>query len=173
MPLARHGASGLLATALLLSSCGGDSTDPDEPFPDASGVYQVSGAFDELPSSQAFFNGTLELTQASQESGALHGSAAFLVDLSGDIFNVADDNLLGANVSPSGVVSFTMAGASTTWTFSGTLSGDNIAQGRHTLAGSGLDNISGIWQGTRSTASLVGRPTTGYVSLDELRSRLR
>ena len=61
-----------LATATLALAalgCGGDSNDPSPTFPDAAGVYNVSGTFDEFLSTDAHFEGTLTLTQA-------HGSRA-------------------------------------------------------------------------------------------------
>lgn len=173
MRLATRGVSLLLA-ALLLANCGGDSNEPEDPFPDAAGIYEVGGGFDDLPSSQASFEGTLELTQASRESGTLQGSASLLVELAGDVFNITDDVLSGATVSPGGVISFTMAGGSSTWTFTGTLSGNNITQGRHTLAG-GEDNFSGDWFATRVTGSSARaalRTTAGATSLDLLRQQL-
>lgn len=118
MRFARRGAYALLVLAML-TGCGSDSNEPEDPFPDASAVYEVTGGFDDFSSSQASFTGTLELTQASRESGALEGTAALLADLDGDIFSLTDDDLASATVSPSGVVTFTMAGGSTTWTFSG------------------------------------------------------
>lgn len=161
-------------TAMLFASCGGDSNEPEDPFPAAAGVYEVTGDFDGIPSSEASFEGTVELTQASRESGALQGSASLLVDLEGDIFNVADDVLANATVSPSGVISFTMAGGTATWTFSGTLSGNNISQGRHTLS-DGSDNISGDWQGTRTSganAQTALEAIDGKASLEVLWQRL-
>jgi hypothetical protein len=120
----------VLLPLALLTACGGDSNEPEDPFPDAAGVYQVSGGFDDIPSNVGSFQGTLELTQASRSSGTLQGSAAILATLEGDVFNLSDPALANANVSPSGVLSFTMAGAGATWTFSGTLSGTTITTGR-------------------------------------------
>lgn len=172
MRFARRGAYALLVLAML-TGCGSDSNEPEDPFPDASAVYEVTGGFDDFSSSQASFTGTLELTQASRESGALEGTAALLADLDGDIFSLTDDDLASATVSPSGVVTFTMAGGSTTWTFSGTLSGNNISQGRHTLSGGGSDNFSGTWQATRGASSRVAAKAVGRPSsLTEMLARL-
>ena len=145
-----RGPAGLLVLTLLLG-CGGDSNEPEAPFPDVSGVYEVTGGFDGIASADGSFSGTLELTQASRESGALTGSAAILVDLDGDVFNISDEGLTGATVSPSGVVSFTLGGGGATWTFTGTASGSTIGQGRHTLSGDGT--ISGNWQAARATGN--------------------
>jgi hypothetical protein len=153
-----HARTTRLLVLTLLLGCGGDSNEPEAPFPDVSGVYELTGGFDELAPADGSFTGTLELTQASRESGALDGSAAILVDLDGDVFNISDDALTGATVSPSGVVTFTLGGAGATWTFTGTASGTGISQGRHTLAAD--ITISGSWQAARATGSgvrMVGR----------------
>jgi hypothetical protein len=171
----RHALSGVLVPlALLTTACGGgDSNEPEDPFPDAAGVYQISGGFDGIPSNVGSFQGTLEITQASRSSGTLQGSAAIVATLDGDVFNLSDPALANANVSPSGVLTFTMADASGTWTFSGTLSGNTISGGRHTLS-AGSESISGSWQGSRAsssvvTASLVAR----RLSLGTWEERLR
>ena len=141
----RHASGCALLTIALLGCGGGDSNDPGDPFPDVAGVYEIDGTFDDLPANDAHFEGTLELTQASQESGALGGSIAVLATLGEDIFNVSDDALSSASVSPSGVISFTAGDGSATWTFSGTASGNAINSGRHTLSSSS-GNASGPWQ---------------------------
>ena len=86
------------------------------------------------------FTGTLELIQASRQSGALSGSAA---------------DLGGATVSPSGVITFTLGDAGATWTFTGTLASDRIVQGRHTLSGDAP--VSGDWSADRASASSQAR----------------
>ena len=153
--------TGLILAAFLLG-CGGDSNEPEPPFPDAAGVYEMSGGFDDIPSADGSFTGTLELTQASRESGALAGSAAILVDLGGDVFNITDDDLGGATVSPSGTVTFTLGDLGATWTFTGTLTASAITAGRHTLSGD--VSISGDWRADRTAgagvALLPGRSGT-------------
>jgi len=136
----------VLACVLLSSSCGGDSgSGPDDPFPDASGVYSISGGFDDLPRNDGSFTGTIEIAQASRQSGALTGTAAITADIGGDVFNVTDDAIGGASVSTADVITFTLNNGGTgTWTFTGTLSGNNVTGGRHTLSGSS-DNLSGDW----------------------------
>jgi hypothetical protein len=134
---------GVLLTIGLLG-CGGDSG-PDEPFPDVAGVYEIQGTFDDLPANEASFEGTLELTQASQETGTIGGSLAVLATLGEDIVNVTDDALASASVSPSGVIAFSAGQGSATWTFSGTASENSIINGRHTLS-AGSDNFSGPWR---------------------------
>jgi hypothetical protein len=164
--------SGVLLLALL-TACGGDSNEPEDPFPDAAGVYQVSGGFDDIPSNVGSFQGTLELTQASRSSGTLQGSAAILATLEGDVFNLSDPGLANANVSPPGVLSFTMVEAGATWTFSGTLSGTTITTGRHTLS-DGVQSFSGNWQGNRSSGSANdAAPTVRRLPLVTLGLRLR
>ncbi len=170
----RHALSGvLLAFALLASACGGgDSNEPEDPFPDAAGVYQISGGFDGIPSNVGSFSGTLEITQATRSSGTLQGTAAILATIDGDVFNLSDPVLDGANVSPTGALSFTMADNSGTWTFTGTLSGNTISGGRHTLS-AGSESISGNWQGTRAGSGVVARSVASRVHLGTLGERLR
>ena len=145
--------SGLLLALSLLPACGGgDSNAPEDPFPDAAGVYQVSGGFDGIPSSIGSFSGTLEITQASRSSGTLQGSAAILATIDGNVININDPVLDGANVSPAGVLSFTLADNSGTWTFTGILSGNAVTGGRHTISAGG-ESLSGNWQGARTAAA--------------------
>ncbi len=143
----RRAVSEILPMLLLVFGCGKDGgNEPEDPFPDVEGVYEIEGTFDDLPSSEASFEGTLELTQASQESGALGGSIAVLATIGDDIFNVSDEALSSATVSPTGVVAFTASGGAATWTFSGTVDGNSVTDGRHTLS-DGSQSISGDWSG--------------------------
>jgi hypothetical protein len=166
--------SGVLLTLALLPACGGgDSNEPEDPFPDAAGVYQVSGGFDGLPSNVGSFTGTLEITQATRSSGTLQASAAILATIDGDVFNISDPALANANVSPSGVLSFTIVGAGATWTFSGTLSGSTISGGRHTLS-DGVQSLSGNWQGNRAAGAAIGAgPAVRRLPLEALSERVR
>jgi hypothetical protein len=162
---------GVLLT-LLLSACGGgDSNEPEDPFPDVAGVYEVDGTFDDLPATTASFQGTLELTQESRETSALGGSISVLAVIGDDIFNVSDEAISSATVSPSGVISFTAGDGLTTWTFSGTASGTSITNGRHTLS-AGTDNLSGSWSGN-SASSVVTSARISANSPDALWRRLR
>jgi hypothetical protein len=165
--------SGVLLTLALLPACGGgDSNEPEDPFPDAAGVYQISGGFDGLPSSVGSFSGTLEITQATRSSGTLQGSAAILATIDGDVINLSDPALDGANVSPTGALSFTMADNSGTWTFTGTLSGNTVTGGRHTLAAGG-ESISGNWQGSRAATAVAAAIVGPRMSLESLGTRVR
>jgi hypothetical protein len=139
---------------LALAACGGDSNEPNNPFPDAAGVYNVSGSFDDIPSSDAHFEGTLTLTQATRETGALAGSAAILATVGTDIFNLNDPTLDAAAVSTNGVIQYTMSNGGSTWTFSGTLSGNSITGGRHTLS-DGSQSLSGAWTANRASSANV------------------
>jgi hypothetical protein len=163
------GCATLLSVSML--GCGGDSNGPDEAFPDAAGVYNVTGSFDDLSSSVAHFEGTLTLTQASRESGTLGGSAAYLATIGDDVFNLTDDAIDGAAISPTGVISFTLADPSGTWTFTGTLSGTAIISGRHTISG-GSSSYSGPWSATTATASIQRRTSAVSLSLEGLAQRL-
>jgi hypothetical protein len=159
---------GVLLTIALLG-CGGDSNDPDEPFPDVAGVYEIEGTLDDLPANVAHFEGTMELTQASRESGDLEGSLDVLATIDADIFNISDDNLSPASVSPSGVIAFTAADPSETWTFSGTASGNSIINGRHTLS-DGNNSFSGPWRA--DVAASVGAIRVAPSDIQNLLSRL-
>jgi hypothetical protein len=139
-----------VAPALLLLAavaCGGDSTSPDHPYPDANGAYALDGGFDGLTRSEASFTGTADVNQTSQDTGTLTGTAAFTLTVNGDVTTASDVPLLSASVTPAGVVSFRLGASSSTWTFSGTLAKDKIT-GRHTLT-DGSFTASGDWNGTR------------------------
>jgi hypothetical protein len=164
-----------LVCAMFLSAgllgCGGDSGGPDTAFPDAAGVYNVTGSFDDLPSSVAHFEGTLTLTQATQESGTLGGSAAYLATIDGDVFNLTDNAINDAAISPTGVISYTLVDPSGSWTFTGTLSGTTITDGRHTIS-DGSASYSGAWSATTATASIQRRTSVVSFSLEALTERL-
>lgn len=160
----------LLAVAFA-GACGGDSSGPNDPFPNVAGVYNVSGSFDGLSSSIAHFEGTLTITQASRASGALGGSAAILATINGDVFNVSDNAIDAATVSPSGVIAYTLVDPSGSWTFSGSLSGTAIVNGRHTIT-SGSSSFSGPWNATRTAAS-AQRPSSAVgTGIEGLAKRL-
>lgn len=137
-----------LAAAVALSACGGDSTGPDNPFPDASGSYALDGGFDGLTRSDASFSGSVTLTQASQTSGTLGGTMTVTLTVGGDVSTVTDVAIQSASVTPTGVVSFRLgsSAAGSSWTFSGTRAG-KVITGRHTLASSD-GTFSGDWTGT-------------------------
>jgi len=163
------------ALALTLLACG-DSNDPSKLFPEANEVFNVSGVFDGLSSNDAHFEGTLTLNQADRSTGSLTGSAAYLVTINGDIFNVTDDNLTGANISTNGNVTYTMVQGGASWTFTGTLQNKAILGGRHTLSSSSGSN-SGSWNATNAAASVVAARkahpnSVPTISLDELERRL-
>jgi hypothetical protein len=160
----------LIAIAAL--ACGGDSTSPNDVFPNSAGVYNVTGTFDGLSSSDAHFEGTLTLTQASRASGALGGSAAYLATINGSVFNLSDSAIDGATISPTGVITYTLVDASGTWTFTGTLSGTAIVNGRHTISG-GSSSFSGAWSVTRATATTAqARVAAATITIEALSHRL-
>ena len=159
----------LLSVSLL--GCGGDSNGPDEAFPDAAGVYDVAGSFDDLPSSVAHFEGTLTITQASRETGTLGGSATYLATIDGNVINLTDDAINGATITPTGEISFTLVDPGGSWTFTGTLSGTTIIDGRHTIS-DGSSSYSGAWSATAATAGIQRRPSAVGLSLKGLAERL-
>ena len=116
--------------------------EPDDtnlPYPNAAGIYSVTGIYDTFPNRT--FTGTLELQQGNRQREVLTGSA--------DIDGFFDEELDSAKVSTSGVVSFVLHGAPLLqrWTFTGTLS-QNTITGRH-LRTNSVTGYSGSWQGTR------------------------
>jgi hypothetical protein len=155
----------------ILGACGGDSSGPSNVFPNAAGVYNVTGSFDGLSSSDAHFEGTLTLTQASQQSGTLGGSAAYLVTINGQLFNINTSSLNGAAVSPAGIVTFSLVDGGDSWTFSATRSSLGLTSGRHTLSTSS-GTASGSWSGSRASAAIQGRIAAVTVSLDGLAKRI-
>ena len=159
----------LLSVGLL--GCGGDSSGPDAAFPDAAGVYNVTGSFDDLSTSVAHFEGTLTLTQPSRETGTLGGSAAYLATIGDEVFNLTDNAIDDASISPTGVISYTLADPSGSWTFTGTLSGTTIIDGRHTIS-DGSVSYSGAWSATTATASVQRRTPVVSFSLGALAERL-
>jgi hypothetical protein len=146
----------------------------DPGFPVAAGVYAVTGFMDGLTPDQGSITGTLTLTQASRASGTLGGSAALLARVGTDVFNIVDNDLNPANVSMAGVVAFTMSNnAGSNWTFTGTLSGTSIVNGRHTLSSS-TGSASGSWSATRTSgiiASVAGRSVDLPALLERLKRR--
>ena len=157
--------------SLLAFGCGGDGgNDPDDPFPDVAGRYQIEGTFDDLPTSEASFEGTLELTQASQESGDLEGSISVLVTIGGEDIDIRDNDLSPATVSPTGEISFMAADPGGTWTFTGTHTGSGITDGRHTLS-DGTRSFSGPWTGDQTSA--VARPAAAASRAQDLLQALR
>jgi hypothetical protein len=161
----------VLAGLISLGCSSGDNTAPPPPFPDVSGVYNVTGRFDALPSATSSFTGTLTLTQASRQSGTLAGSAALVVGIEGDVFNINQAAAL-ATVSPDGVLAFSLPGNASHWTFTGTQAGNAIGAGRHTLS-DGATSVSGSWEATQASAAAIVAPVGGSRSMDALVQRLK
>jgi hypothetical protein len=153
-----------LLLAVVALGCGGDSGGPSTTFPNAAGNYNITGGFDGFTASQASFTGTVTLTQASREQGTLGGSMSVTATLGTDVLTGSDDALDQASVATNGAVTFTMTDPSGTWTFDGTLSGNSINQGRHTLNAPGTGSISGSWTGTRTSSSVSAMSTRGTAS---------
>lgn len=161
-----------LLLSLTVIGCGGDGgNDPNEPFPDVAGVYELDGTFDDLPPADGNFEGTLQLTQASRESGNLVGSVTLIVSLDGDVFNISDDAVNAASVTPSGVIAFTVGDGSATWTFTGSASGGSIINGRHTLSSSS-GSFSGDWRADAAASVRSPSVSVPRLSLNRLMGRL-
>ena len=65
----------------LLTACGDDGVRP-APYPPVAGTYQVTGSFADHAGSS--FAGTVQLTQESQQTGALGGTAAINYTIDAD-----------------------------------------------------------------------------------------
>jgi hypothetical protein len=162
----------LVLVSFSLSGCGGGSGDtsaPEEPFPDVAGVYNVQGGFDELTADEASFVGSLVLNQASRQSGELTGTMSVTATINGDITTAGNVAIQSASVSPGGIVSFELGsiGNGGRWTFSGTASGETIS-GRHTLTDGSL-SFSGDWtatQGTVGSGNLTATVSNSGSSVD-------
>lgn len=120
---------------LALAACGGDSVlgTKDPTYPAVAGTYVVSGGFNGVPTSQASLAGTLTFQQPSREASALAGAANITVSIgtsSGTFTSISN-----AMVTPQGTLSFDVTSTGTsTWKFSGTVSGTTIV-GTHILSG--------------------------------------
>ena len=126
-----------------IAACGGDSsTSPKKPtFPAVVGVYAISGGFN---SGGTPFSGTITFSQASREQPTLDGLCAVTVQTSSG--PITFSTIEAASVSEAGAIGFNIGPATgtTTWRFTGVVSGGSIT-GTHALAGS-----SGTFVGTFS-----------------------
>jgi len=126
-----------------IAACGGDSsTAPKQPtFPAVVGVYNIAGSFNATGTP---FAGTITFTQLSREQPTLDGLCALTVQTSSG--PVSFSTIDAASVSESGAIGFNIGSATgtTTWRFTGVVSGNAIT-GTHALAGS-----SGTFVGTFS-----------------------
>jgi hypothetical protein len=164
----------VLLVALVAVGCGGgDSNAPNPAFPDAAGTYNVSGGFDDTPSADASFVGTVTLTQASRSQSTLGGSASLTATIGGDVLAATDDALDQASITSTGALTFTLIDPSGSWTFTGNLSGNSITGGRHTITVPGTGSISGNWTATRTTSTTTAMSVQGTTTdLKTLRSAL-
>jgi hypothetical protein len=147
---------------LSLARCGGGgSLDSDDPFAEVSGSYALEGGFEGRAPNEASFVGSLTLTQASRESGALAGTAEITLTLDGQVVTVAEVPIQNGSVTQDGTVAFRLDGteAGETWTFTGTQSGNTISGG-HTLD-AGTATLSGDWTATIGG----GAPATGSLTV--------
>ncbi|MFL5460051.1 MAG: hypothetical protein ACJ8A6_03725 [Gemmatimonadales bacterium] len=141
--------------SLALSSCGGDggdSTGPDNGFPEVSGVYSIQGRFDGLTADEAAFAGTLILDQASRQSGDLTGSLTMTISAQGQVNSTGEAPLESASVTQQGTVSFRLGPSPAAgWTFTGTLVGGITITGTHTLTNGQTASFPGTWTATTGT----------------------
>ena len=126
-----------------LAACGGESsTAPKQPtFPAVVGVYNIAGTFN---STGTPFSGTITFTQPSREQPTLDGLCSVSVQTTSG--PVTFSAIEAASVSEAGAIGFNIGPATgtTTWRFTGVVSGNSIT-GTHSLAGS-----SGTFVGTFS-----------------------
>jgi hypothetical protein len=132
----------LLVLALLAPlACGGDSTAPEEPYPDVSGRFVVTGDFDGL-SEVGDWSGSLQLTRPDGRGEYTGRLTVALVE--GGL--LLDEELTGS-VERDGALRFQIADASGSWEFTGTADGGAL-RGRHVLSGGG-DVLRGDWLAMR------------------------
>ncbi len=154
----RRASGGVLLLSALLA-CGGDGgSDPEEPFPDAAGLYAIEGGFDGLTPEEASFVGTLDLGQPSRTDDDLTGTISLTAQVDGQVIGFNDQPFSSASVTSTGVLTLVLGDASASWTLTGTLAGDEI-NGRHTLT-DGVEDFSGDWSGQRTSVSILG-PAAG------------
>ena len=117
------------------------------PYPNVAGTWNITGTFDELPT--ASITGTFALTQQSRFSGSITGVANLITVMGGQVFPVPNYPI-AATVTSTGVLSFTLTEATAaTWSFVGTIAGNTVSDGRHTLS-DGITPHSGSWRATRA-----------------------
>ncbi len=155
--------------AALTLACGGDSTEPEPPFPAVAGVYNVTGRFNNLPGNT--FSGTLSLTQASRDAGSLTGSIALVLHSQEGVFAISSETLSAASVSTTGVLWFAIPGAIANWTFTGTKGPTGISSGQHILS-DGTNHLSGTWEATEAS-SAVRIPAPSSLGVDAVARELR
>jgi hypothetical protein len=153
-----------------LSACGGDDdSGPSAPqYPSVAGFYNLSGTLDGLTPQQASIAGTVQLTQATLESGVLGGNFQVTATIGGEVFPITSA-ITSASVTEGGAVTWTVSADGIAWQFSGNVSGSAMS-GRHTLS-DGVDSFSGDWNATR-TGSLA-LVSLAPVRLDLLMAGLR
>lgn len=133
----------VLAIAGVVGCGGGDSTGPSNDYPNVSGTYAVSGAFDDVP--RAIISGIMDVAQPDRSTGMFGGDITLTVTgVAGVIRQTFPPT---STISKDGLVNFVVVGSTSTWVFSGTLNG-KIITGRQTLSGSGTA-FSGPWTATR------------------------
>jgi hypothetical protein len=135
----------LAGLAAFGAACGDDDSGPSTPtFPNVAGVYQISGTFDEATSEEASFTGTVEVTQATLESGVLGGNLEATLNILGEETPISGA-LTSASVTESGAIAWTVTDEGITWRFNGNMSGTGMS-GRHLVN----DSVEGDWSATNA-----------------------
>jgi hypothetical protein len=152
-----------LAVAVLSGCGGGDDSGPSDPqFPNVAGFYNLTGTFDGLTPQEASVAGTVQLTQATRESGTLGGNFQVTATIGADVFPITSA-ITSASVTQGGAVTWTIASNGVAWQFSGNLSGSSMS-GRHTLS-NGAQSSSGNWSASPSSLSAVRLPPSGRLDV--------
>lgn len=144
---------------VVLSGCGGeDDSGPSAPqFPNVAGFYNLSGTLDGFTPQEASIAGTVQLTQATLESGTLGGNFQVSATIGGEVVPITSA-ITSASVTQGGAVTWTIANNGISWQFSGNVSGTAMS-GRHTLS-DGAESFSGDWSAVR-TSSVVSLQSPG------------
>jgi hypothetical protein len=142
-----------LAVAALSACGGGDDAGPSAPqFPSVAGFYNLSGTFDGFTPQEASIAGTVQLTQATLESGVLGGNFQVTATIGGDVVPITSA-ITSASVTQNGAVTWTIASNGVAWQFSGNVAGTAMS-GRHTLS-DGAQPVSGNWNASRSSLTAL------------------
>lgn len=142
---------GLLLGAILGSACGGgdgdSGNDPTPAFPNVDGVWNIQGTFNAFASTLAHFEGTVTIDQPSRNAAPITATTAITVLINGGTSSITQ--ISEPTITEAGDLAFNLhtANVTTTWAFTGTLSG-TVANGTHVLAGGG-SSFPGVWQATK------------------------
>jgi hypothetical protein len=157
------------AVAMLSACGGGDDSGPSTPqYPNVAGFYNLSGTIDGLTPQEASIAGTVQLTQATLESGVLGGNFQVTATIDGSVVPITSA-FASASVTQGGAVTWTISNNGISWQFSGNSSGATMS-GRHTLS-DGAQSFAGDWNANRTSS--IARMSASSGQLDVVFSGLR